>query len=105
MRARQRAVDIKLPTATMKSHRVASADAPVIDGESIACSNEPSSLVTYRAAYRHCQREYCPQHSAVETPPKPLRTPPLSTARVQLAALSCRAALRHERQVGNASNH
>ena len=56
---RRRVVNIELLTATMTSHRVASADAPVIDGESIVCGNELSSLVTYRvaypAAYRHCQ--------------------------------------------------
>ena len=73
-KCRRRVVNIELPTATMTSHRVASADAPLIDGEStvrnqelsspsrherrtgIACSNEPSSLVTSRAAYRHCPR-------------------------------------------------
>ena len=31
-------------------------DAPVIDGESIVCGNEPSNLVAYRVAYRHCQQ-------------------------------------------------
>ena len=55
-KCRRRVVNIELPTATMTSHRVASADAPLIDGESTACRNEPSSLVTSRAAYWRCQQ-------------------------------------------------
>ena len=43
---RRRVVNIELPTATMTSHRVASADAPVTDGESIVGGNELSSDAT-----------------------------------------------------------
>ena len=64
---RRRVVNTKLSTVAMKvrdevlplstaSLADGEPDAPVIDGESIVCGNEPSNLVAYRVAYRHCQQ-------------------------------------------------
>ena len=88
---RRRAVNMKLPTATMKSHRVASTGGPVIDGESIVCRNEPSSLVTSRAAYRHCQQSRVSRRHRYRW------------REARLAAPGCRVSSRNMRRVGNAS--
>ena len=108
----RRAVNMKLPTATIKSHRVASAEAPVIDGERIvaATSRRASSRLERRIGI--ASNLAADELRAQSKPRRPRRVTqaPLqmsrpSTERAQPVASSCRVSLRHERQVGNASNH
>ena len=102
---------MKLPTATTKNHRVASADAPGIDGESIVCSNEPTSLVTSRAAYWHCQQSRSRRVESTKQTAATTKSHASSVSRrhryrwreARLAAPSCRVSARHMRRVGNAS--
>ena len=107
----RRAVNMKLPTATIKSHRVASADAPVIDGERIvaATSRRASSRLErhigiasnlaadeLRAQSKLRRRRRATQAASPDANRYRRRE-------ARLAAPSCRVSARNMRRVGNAS--